>query len=208
MKVQLTILLLMLLMVTSCVQAQDSDIYQIETQCDAEFELPLYNPAKVVVQFAYTHNSSVSNVKTLGYSLWTETRSPIGIEFNAKEVDTFEFDIILLYAQVTEQVVQVAVWSGTLPPAKIPIRVNSDKVRLHFKLVVTEQPRPPTSEEVASATLLMTRQELQYYMDQITILTRQFNESLSVMWILVAANTMFGIIALITSMYMLRSRRA
>lgn len=178
------------------------------TGYDAEFEFEnLYVPAKVVVQFVYTLNFSVTNVRTLGNSLWTATVGPVGIEFNAKDVDTYEFDVILMYGEVTDQVVQTAIWSGTFPPNSMPIRFSQTAIYLHFRLVCTEQPRPPTPEEVAEQVQMLTRQDLEYYMDQVTLLTRQFEQNLLTQWVMIAAVVVFGIAALVVAAYTLKTKR-
>jgi len=179
-----------------------------QPQNDAVFELPqLYNPAKIVVQYAYTVNFSVTNVRTLGYSLWTVTGSPVGVEFNAKQVDTYEFDLLLRYNQSVDQCVQVAIWSGTLAPASSTIHIVSNYVKLHFKLVVTEQPKPATPDEVAAATMNMVHQELLYYMDQITLLSRKMEQNLLTQWVIIGATAMSSICSLLVSIYVLRRER-
>lgn len=196
------ILFLVICSLTSQVRAQSSYNY------DCSFELNLYAPAKVSIQFAYTLNFSVSNVITLsGQSLWTATTSPVGIEFNVGDIDTYNFDVDLVYGEVVDQIVQVGFWSGTLAPNSIPIRFNKSEVTFHFKLTVIEQPRPPTPEEVAAATELMIHQDIQYYMDQITLLTRSFEANITTMWVIVAFTAIFGITSLIVSAYTLMSRR-
>lgn len=178
------------------------------TGYDVEFELQtIYLPARVSVQFLYTENFSVTNVRTLGNSLWTAQVSPVGIEFNAKDVDTFDFDVVLMYRDVVEQVIQIGIWSGTLAPNSIPIRFVKSAIYLHFKLVCTEQPRPPTADEVALEVLLLTRQELEYYMDQITLLTRQFEQNLLTQWVIIGATISFGIAAVVVAAYALKTKR-
>lgn len=183
------------------------DVADAQVQNDAVFEFQLYAPAKIVVQFAYTVNFSVTNVHTLGYSLWTETASPIGVQFDAKQIDTYEFDLILQYNQTVDQNIQVGIWSGTLAPASTTIHGVSKHIQLHFKLVVTEQPKPATPDEVAAATMNMVRQDLEYYMDQITLLSRKFEENLLTQWVIIAATAISSICSLMVSIYVLRRER-
>jgi len=179
---------------------------QYPLQYDASFEFHLFTPSKIVVQYAYTEHFSVSNITTLGYSLWTEVGSPVGVEFIAKEVDTYEFNIIIGYDETIDQTVQIGVWSGSLPPHSISKRFVADEIVLHFKLTLTEEPRPPTPDEVAQASLLMTQQELRYFTDQITLLTRQFEQNLLTQWIVIAACAVNSIFSLIVAVYVFRRK--
>lgn len=198
---------LCILILVLCTMSFVHPVFPQTYQYDHEWELNLYNPARITIQFAYTNNFTMSAVRTLGGSLWTAETSPVGIDFTAKAVDTFDFTVTLLYGDVTEQVIQVGYWSGTLPPNSEPFRVNKAEVTLHFRLILTEQPKPPTAEEVASQTMLMLHEDIQYYLDQITLLKRDFEANLMTMWIIIGVNAVFGIVALVCSAYVLKSRR-
>jgi len=171
---------------------------------NATYELNLYAPAKITIQFVYTENFTLTNVKTLGGAIWTEVGSPVSLEFHANDIDTYSFDVILLYKNRVQQTIQIGIWSGTIPPHALTAQHDTTAIRLHFKLIVATQPRPPTPNEVASAVVMQMQQYIQWQTDQITILTREFENNLYTMWIIIAISSINSLFCLIISLYVLR----
>jgi hypothetical protein len=177
-------------------------------QYDVSFEMTgLYAPAKISVQFAYAQQvSGVTNVTTLsGRSLWTSQVSPINFEFDAKDVDSYEFDFSFSYNNTVEQMLQIAYWSGTLPPNSERYRISSQNVLLHFKIVATTEPVIPSKEEIAQQVVIQVKQDLQDYMNQIIILTTQFQENIMTMWAVIGASVVSSMLSLIVALYAIRT---
>jgi hypothetical protein len=167
----------------------------------------VYAPARFVLEFAYCQNfSGPLNMQTLsGSSLWTSQESPVGFEFDAKDVDTYTFDVELIYNATVNQVLTLSYWAGDLAPDSIKLQVLGNDILIHFQMVVTTEPVVPSKEEVAQAVVLQMKQDLADYEGEIANLAAQFQESLMVMWAVVAIALFAAILSLVVAFYAIRS---
>jgi len=78
-------------------------------------------------------------------------------------------------------------------------------VWLHFNLIVSTQPTFPTKEEVAEQVVIQVKQDLEDYMNRISMLTRAFEENIMVMWAIIGSSIIASIMSLIVSFYAIRS---
>ena len=172
------------------------------------FELNgIYAPARIIVQFRYAqHVSGAVNVSTLsGRSLWTSQVSPVGFEFDAKDVDSYEFDLLFDYNSTVEQSIELSYWSGTLAPNTERYHVAASNVWIHFRLVVNTEPVIPSKEAIAEAVVLQVKQDLQDYMGEIRDLTDQFTQAIYTMMALIVGSIISSILALIVAFYAIRT---
>jgi hypothetical protein len=172
------------------------------------FELNgIYAPARIIVQFRYAqHVSGAVNVSTLsGRSLWTSQVSPVGFEFDAKDVDSYEFDLLFDYNSTVEQSIELSYWSGTLAPNTERYHVAASNVWIHFRLVVNTEPVIPSKEAIAEAVVLQVKQDLQDYMGEIRDLTDQFTQAIYTMVALIVGSIISSILALIVAFYAIRT---
>ena len=126
------------------------------------FKLHLYSPCKVRLDYEYTKNITVSDVTSLGPSLYEVTHSPIDFRFEASDVDTYSFTLELVYEVPTIQVLTLTVFSGSQPPSTLQIPVASKKVVIEFEVTVALEPKYPSVDEI-------TEQVIQHLMGQLEI---------------------------------------
>jgi len=167
----------------------------------------IYAPAKFIVEFARWQNfSGPVNMQTFsGSSLWTAQSSPVGFEFDAKDIDTYEFDLHLIYNVTTDQVMTFSYWSGDLAPNAIRIRVVGNDLLIHFRLVVNTQPQIPSKEAIAEAVVMQVKQDLADFEGQVADLTVEFQQSQMVMWAVVGIALFAAILSLVVAFYAIRS---
>jgi hypothetical protein len=166
----------------------------------------IYAPAKFIVEFAYCHSPSGPVNMTLGgHSLWTAQISPVGFEFDAKDIDTYEFNLHLVYNATTDQVLTLSYWSGDLAPNSIRARVVGNDILIHFRMVVNTQPQIPSKEAIAEAVVVQIKQDLADYQAQVAALTYQLQESLMTMWAVVAIALFAAILSLVVAFYAIRT---
>jgi len=167
----------------------------------------IYAPARLIVQFRYAqHVSGAVNVSTLsGRSLWTSQVSPVSFEFDAKDVDSYEFDLLFDYNSTVEQSLELSYWSGTLAPNTERYHVNTSSIWIHFRLVVNTEPVIPSKEAIAEQVVLQVKQDLQDYMGEIRNLTDQFTQAIYTMFALIVGSIISSILALIVAFYAIRT---
>jgi len=130
----------------------------------SEFEViidwPCYKPTKITFNYAYTHNHSISDITTVGASLYKHTGGPTFMEFIAEDIDTYTFRVTLNYANVTGQSILIGLWSGTQPLKGFTLKASSKTFIIHVRLAVMEQPSYPTESEVAQEVVHQIEQSL------------------------------------------------
>jgi len=158
----------------------------------SEFEViidwPCYKPTKITFNYAYTHNHSISDITTVGASLYKHTGGPTFIEFIAEDIDTYTFRVTLSYRNETSQSILVGLWSGTQPLKGLTLKAASETFIIHVRLAVMEEPSYPTESEVAEEVVHQIEQSLVQQQDE----NRRLLEEVQVAT--VTAN-IFGVIA-------------
>lgn len=140
-----------------------------------------------------------------GSSLWTSSESPIAFEFDAKDVDTYTFDIELQYNASTDQVLSLSYWSGTLAPCQIKAHIVGTDILVHFQMVVNTEPVIPSKEAIAEAVVMQVKQDLADYQNQVAQLTDQFQQNIMTMWAIIVVALLSSILSLIVALYAIRS---
>ena len=155
----------------------------------ASLNLQTYKPARIVVTYAYTNNFSVSDVSSMGKSMYKIMSSPTSIEFKAEDVDRYTFTVEIKYAAVVGQSIQIAVFSAGNPPEGMQFNVKTDVIRLQFTITVTEEPRYPTAQEVAEQVVRQVANELTQFRQQTDEMLQTQNRNIEVQWMILAFNT-------------------
>jgi len=155
----------------------------------ASLNLQAYRPARIVITYAYTNNFSVSDVSSMGKSMYKVVSSPTSIEFKAEDVDRYTFTVTIKYPAVVGQSIQIAVFSAGNPPEAIQFNVKTSTVRIKFTVTVTEEPRYPTAQEVAEQVVRQVANELMQFRRQTDEMLRAQNRNIEVQWMILAFNT-------------------
>ena len=160
-------------------------------------DLPLYAPARITINYAYTNNVSVRDISTLGQSMYKYSGGPTQVEFLAEDIDTYSFTVEIWYTKPVNQTVTVGVWSGTAQPMQgLAYESHFEHLIFHVTLRVTEEPHFPTEQEVAKATVAQIADELSQYYNQ----SRQLTESISQITITVSILALVSAIVSIVSL--------
>jgi len=154
----------------------------------ASLNLQAYRPARIVITYAYTNNFSVSDVSSMGKSMYKVVSSPTSIEFKAEDVDRYTFTVTIKYSAVVGQSIQIAVFSAGNPPEAMQFNVKTSTVRIKFTVTVTEEPRYPTAQEVAEQVVRQVANELTQFRQQTDETLRMQSRNIEVQWVILAFN--------------------
>ena len=182
----LSLILLASLLVTPVSAADENGEAVSEV---ASLNLQAYKPARIVITYAYTNNFSVSDVSSMGKSMYKITSGPTSIEFKAEDVDRYTFTVEIKYSTVVGQSIQIAVFSAGNPPEGMQFNVKTDVIRLHFTVTVTEEPRYPTAQEVAEQVVRQVANELMQFRQQTEEMLQAQNRNIEVQWMILVFNT-------------------
>ena len=134
-------LLLLLILPVPTVHAQGG-LYE------SHLRLNLYGPSTVRLEYAYTRNVTVSDVSSLGPTLYEATTSPEAFRFEAGDIDAYSFTLELAYGQRTFQTLRLTTFSGSLLPSMIELPVEAETLVFYFEVTVTPEPVYPSIEEI------------------------------------------------------------
>lgn len=162
---------------------------------ESKMELHVYSPCKVKLGFDYTTNMSVSDVTSLGPSLYTIVSSPFDVSFEATDLDTFSYEVSLGYSTVVIQSMTLAIFSGTVPPQQITLPVKASIVNIKFVVTVMKQPAYPTTDEILDSIFPHFKTELQIYHGENAKIVEGLGTTIAYMYYLVAAEAI-GLIIL------------
>ncbi len=180
---------LTLSLVSQCHGENETNIYT--------FDIPCYAPARITINYGYTNNVSITDISTLGQSMYTYTGGPTQIEFRAEDVDTYTFTATINYENASLQTITVGVWSGTAQPMQgYTIEANLQSATFHVTLRVSEEPHFPTEEEVARAAISQVAEELKSYYEQ----SRQLTQGLSQTMVMVSIYTVISAVVSLISL--------
>jgi len=116
---------------------------------ESQVRLTLYAPCVVKLEYEYTKNVSVSDVSSMGPSLYEATQSPLEFRFEAEDVDTYIFTVELAYEYRTIQTMRLTLFSGSQPPSTIELPAEAANVTFRFEVTVQKEPVYPTVEDIA-----------------------------------------------------------
>ncbi len=152
-------------------------------------EIPCYVPTRLTVNYAYTHNHSISDISTVGASLYKHSGGPNFLEFIASDVDTYRFTVELRYEEPTNQTILIGVWSGSLPVQGISLFSVFQDVVIHVTLSMTKEPSYPSEMDVAKAVTAKIAKDLQDTYNAIQSAMERQNRA-------VTTNSMLSIVSL------------
>ena len=151
----------------------------------AGFNLQSYAPAKILISYTYTNNFSVTNVSSMGKSLYKITSSPVDIEFVAEDIDQYTFTIEIKYAAIVTQSIQIALFSGGYAPEGVQFNVKGNVVRLKFTLTVTQETKYPSAQEVAEQVVRQIANQLDEFRRQTTEIVDLQTRNIEMQWLIV-----------------------
>jgi hypothetical protein len=123
-------------------------------------DIPCFAPTKVTFNYMHTNNHSISDISTVGHSLYKHSGGPTYFEFIADEIDDYSFTISISYVTATNQTILVGVWSGTLPMQGMDYTSTFRTAVFKVHLRVQREPTYPTEQEVASAVVAQVQKNL------------------------------------------------
>ncbi|MHA1711565.1 MAG: hypothetical protein ACTSUS_05825 [Candidatus Freyarchaeota archaeon] len=141
-----------------------------------------------MISYAYTNNFSVTDVSSMGKSLYKIVSSPTNIEFRAEDVDTYTFTVEIKYAVVLTQSIQIAVFSSNYAPEGFQFNVRDDYVRFTFTFTVTAEPKYPSAQEVAEQVVRQVSDQLQEFRTQTEETLNLQTRNVEIQWLLVGFN--------------------
>lgn len=175
------------------------EVYEV-----ASLSLQGYAPTRVLISFMYTNNFSVTDISSLGQSLYKISSGPTSIEFKAEDIDRYTFNVHLSYGDEVAQSIQIATFSSTWAPEGIQFNVKGKDIVLRFVLTVTKEPMYPSPEEVAEHVVLQVSNQLMEFesrMDE--VLTTQ-NRNVETQWIVVAVSLTINFILILVFVLFVR----
>lgn len=172
----------------------------------AGLNLQSYAPARILISYTYTNNFSVTDVSSIGKSLYKITSGPTSIEFKAEDVDKYTFTIEIKYAAIVAQSVQVAVFSAGNPPEGIQFNVKGNVVRVKFTLTVTAEPRYPSAQDVAEQVVLQVSNQLADFREQTDTIVSVQNRNVETQWYLIIFNLIVNVAVLAVLLLWIRPR--
>jgi len=163
----------------------------------------LYAPAKIIINFVYTNNVSVS-VHTLGTSLYKATTSPVQALFEAEAFDVYTIDVSIEYGVPVNQTIIIGLYEGGRAAKGIEIDVSHRRIFLSMKVCVVGAPEYPAPEDIAEA--MWTRLEGFYseFIVQQQGLLDKMSETMLVIGSLAVISFVVCIIVFIVVFYMHR----
>jgi len=205
-----SIALLLSLLLFSSLSAATITLAQEQEPEVAGFNLQAYAPARILISYTYTNNFSVTDVSSIGQSLYTITSSPTYIEFKAVDVDQYTFTVEIKYTTIVTQSIQIAVFSSGYAPEGIQLNVKGN-VRLKFTLTVTQEPKYPSAQEVAEQVVRQVGNQLDEFRRQTTEIVDLQTRNIEMQWLLIgftmAVSVAFVIILVFWVYPQLRSLR-
>ena len=160
-------------------------VYAEPNTFHASIELHPYVQTRIVLSYAYTNTITVSDVKTLGQSVYKAISSPYSVEFMTDAIDTFTFTVTILYDKVVNQNITLAVFSGDLPPQGYTWEVKAQKLIIDFKISTLKQPKYPTPEDIARASIDVLRNEMGRFTWEVRQTADVMRENMATMWVIV-----------------------
>lgn len=172
---------------------QDIGSYEV-----ASFNLQAYLPARILISYSYTNNFSVTDITSLGQTIYKINTGPTSIEFKAEDaVDRYTFTVQIEYAEETTQSIQIAVFSGSHAPEGIQFNVKGKSIVIRFVLTVSEQPQYPSPEEVAEQVVVQVANELIQFESRINEVIKLQNRNLETQWIMVGVGLAINMILIV-----------
>ena len=188
-------------------QTTPSRAQEDDTGEAASLNLQAYVPARILISYTYTNNFSVTDVSSMGKSLYKITSGPTSIEFKAEDIDRYTFTVDIKYAAVVTQSVQIAVFSAGSPPEGLQFNIRGSYVRLKFSLTVTEEPMYPSAQEVAEQVVLQVSYQLTEFERQTQDIMEMQNRNLTTMWVLIVFSLVVNLALLAAIILWIRPRQ-
>jgi len=164
----------------------------------ASFNLQAYLPARILISYSYTNNFSVTDITSLGQTIYKINTGPTSIEFKAEDaIDRYTFTVEIKYPEETTQSIQIAVFSGSQPPEGIQFNVKGKSIVIRFVLTVSEQPQYPSPEEVAEQVVVQVANELIQFESRINEVIKLQNRNLETQWIMVGVGMAINMIIIV-----------
>ena len=143
-----------------------------EAHYEFSLDLQVYKSCKVTFNYPYTNNHSISEITTVGRSLYKHEGSANHLTFIAEDIDIYSFTVTLRYENQSmlnqTKNVLIGLWSGTEAMDSYIVASASEVFIIHVRLSLTEQPSYPTPEEVSQAVVHKIEQDLVEQTEKVT----------------------------------------
>ncbi len=139
----------------------------------------LYAPLIIRLEYAYTSNITVSDVSSLGPTLYQVTHGPQEFRFEASDIDAYTFSIELSYGVRTYQNLKLTIFSGSLLPSTIEIPVEASILTLHFEVTAQPEPVYPSVEQITENIVTHMQGQMDIYQGENQRTYRLINEGLT-----------------------------
>lgn len=124
------------------------------------FNHPCFKPTNIIISFPYTHDHDITQITTIGASMYRTEGGPTSLTFNALDVDVYTFRVTLRYDNSTDRTIGISLWSGSLSMEGYTWSQASQIFIIDFRIEVKEEPHYPTKDEVAAEVFLKNAQLL------------------------------------------------
>lgn len=172
-----------------------------------QFSHPCYQPAKIIINFPYTHNAAVTQITTIGPSMYDTEGTPTSLTFNALDVDVYTFRVTVNYDNATDRTVTISLWSGTQSMEGYTWTEASQVFIVDFRIEVSQQPHYPTKDEVAEEVFNLNAQLLINLTQKYEAVMRDIQSANFTNSIMTAVSISLVIVALFFMGFSLRKRR-
>lgn len=118
----------------------------------------VFKPVTVQVNFPYTHSSNVSEITTIGSSLYKYQITPTSVSFVADDIDVYTFTIDVGYDNATRREILIGISQGDMPMEGYTWYETGVDYCVHFRLTMTTEPTYPSDVEVAQQVVQQLQQ--------------------------------------------------
>ena len=112
------------------------------------FNFHVFAPCEIRIDFIYTKNLTISDVQSIGPSIYDITQNPQSVTFTAGDIDEYSFTVTLEYTYVVEQNIKISIKGGNYIPDLVQFPLKGQRFDLHFTVQTSIQPTFPTVEEI------------------------------------------------------------
>ena len=170
----------------------DLSVYEL-----ASLNLQAYSPARILISYSYTNNFSVTDITSLGQSVYKISSGPTSIEFKAEDIDRYTFTVHLRYDVEVSQSIQMAIFSANFAPEGIQFNVKGTDIVLRFVLNVGQEPTYPSPEEVAEQVVRQVADQLMQFEARTNDVIALQNRNIETQWIVVGVSVTINIFLIV-----------
>lgn len=174
---------------------------------ETSLDWPCFNPTKITFNFPYTNDHSITDIATIGSSVYKYTGGPTSLEFIASDVDIYSFTVTISYGNLTKVTIMAGLWSGTLAMDGFSLTATCTTFIIHVKLSTTTQPSYPSVSDVAQEVVHQLEQTVVQQQQENRALMADLERATTMNSIFATSATVIAIVSLLVIGFMFRRRR-